>query len=202
MGCDIHSFAERKNTITNQWEVVKDYFTVDDYYKEYIEKDKGDNPFYWRNYSMFAVLANVRNNGDFKEISTPKGIPYDISDDVKSYYDSVAKESHSPSYLTLKELLEFNYNKLPSTLDYIIRYLGINPANNIMAHDIISHVHTMNIKDEIKEETISLIIEYSNEDGTLITYKDELGEMFFQHLEELKTLGKPDDVRVIFWFDN
>lgn len=29
-----------------------------------------------------------------------------------------------------------------------------------------------------------------------------LGDLYFEHLETLKTLGKPDDVRIVFAFDN
>ena len=39
-------------------------------------------------------------------------------------------------------------------------------------------------------------------EGTVITYRENLGEMFFTHLEELKALGEPEDVRIVFWFDN
>lgn len=31
--------------------------------------------------------------------------------------------------------------------------------------------------------------------------REELGETFFEHLELLKTLGAPEDVRVVFWFN-
>jgi hypothetical protein len=36
----------------------------------------------------------------------------------------------------------------------------------------------------------------------VLPIEDFLSEMFFQHIEDLKTLGDLDDVRVVFWFDN
>lgn len=35
-----------------------------------------------------------------------------------------------------------------------------------------------------------------------ITYREFLGDLFFTNFEELKAIGDPNDVRVIFWFDN
>lgn len=32
------------------------------------------------------------------------------------------------------------------------------------------------------------------------TVRAHLGDLFFQHLDELSKLGPPDDVRVVFWF--
>lgn len=32
--------------------------------------------------------------------------------------------------------------------------------------------------------------------------REGLGPMFFQHLDELGKLGRPEDVRVVFWFDS
>ncbi len=38
--------------------------------------------------------------------------------------------------------------------------------------------------------------------GKTMTYREFLGETFFIHLNELKQLGYPADVRIVFWFDN
>lgn len=54
MGCDIHSFAERRNKEAKKWERVTNHFSLDGFYKKYYKKEKGDSPFYWRSYSMFA----------------------------------------------------------------------------------------------------------------------------------------------------
>ena len=75
MGCDIHSFAERLNKQTNKWEKVGDAFSLDEYGKTRFKKDKGDSPFDWRSYSVFAFLADVRNYDHCEPISYPKGLP-------------------------------------------------------------------------------------------------------------------------------
>lgn len=151
MGCDIHTFVEKRNEDTKQWELVKDdVFSLDNYDKEYYKKDKSSVIFGWRNYRMFSILNDVRNScGIIPMYDTDRGFPDDISKEVEMEYDSCY--DHSESYLTSKELIDFDYDKKAT----------------------------------------------ENE-----SYRDYLGDLFFTHIEELKSLGNPDEVRVIFWFDN
>jgi hypothetical protein len=37
-------------------------------------------------------------------------------------------------------------------------------------------------------------------DPVRTTVRQRIGELFFQHLDDLGKLGPPDDVRVVFWF--
>ena len=85
MGCDIYSFAEVKRK--NKWTKVEEHFELDDYDKNLLKKEKGDNPFTNRSYSLFAFLADVRNYDKCKPISKPKGLPCDIGDEVKHEYN-------------------------------------------------------------------------------------------------------------------
>jgi hypothetical protein len=59
MGCDIHSAVEIKRE--GKWEKVGDIFPLEDFMKEYHNKEFGSEPFDWRSYGMFGFLANVRN---------------------------------------------------------------------------------------------------------------------------------------------
>lgn len=170
MGCDIHSFAERRNRKTGKWEKVGYHFTLSDWEKEYYKKDKGEHPFDWRSYSMFAFLAGVRNYDHCEPISEPKGLPNDISDDVKEEYERWIYDAHSASFLTVKELLDFDY-------DEVFWNRRVMKNNNGAS---------------LAEEG----------EGSHVTYRENLGESFFIHLNELKELGNPEDVRVVFWFDN
>lgn len=172
MGCDIHSFAEVKRN--NKWEKVNNHFSLDDYDKKYYSKEKGDNPFEWRSYSMFAFLAGVRNYDHCDPLSIPKGLPEDLSDEVKQYYEYLKDYAHSASYLTAKELLEFDYDK--TFWNRRITKTEGNYSNGAA----------------LAEEG----------EGKVLTYRENLGEWFFIHLNELKELGEPENVRIVFWFDN
>lgn len=167
MGCDIHSFAERKRN--GKWEKVGEHFSLGEWEKEYYKKEKNDSPFDWRSYSMFAFLAGVRNYDHCKPISEPKGLPNDISDEVKDEYGE-GFDYHSASFLTSKELLDFDYDK-------VFWNRRVTKNNNGAS---------------LAEEG----------EGTNVTYRENLGEFFFIHLKELEELGKADEVRIVFWFDN
>ncbi len=39
-----------------------------------------------------------------------------------------------------------------------------------------------------------------DEEEGIVTYREFLGEGFFEDLTVLKSLGSPDDVRIVFWF--
>lgn len=185
MGCDIHIFAEVKRQ--GKWEKVTDECFTDIYY----ETKKSSCPFDWRSYAMYGFLADVRNYSNCKPISETKGLPldseylnspskwqgsisYGTEEPVKidTNYDDIREDwnYHSHSYLTLKELLQVDYEE--TFWDRRITR-GFNGAS-------------------ISEEG----------EGTMKTYREHLGETFFKNIEELKQLGSPEDVRVIFWFDN
>ena len=115
MGCDIHCFVEKK--IDGKWEQISGFKNA--YYNEDIECFKTDafkyatSPVEHRNYSMFAILAGVRNRKEHpvKPISEPKGLPTDISDDVDAELAIWEGERHSCSWLTIKEISNYNGNK-------------------------------------------------------------------------------------------
>ena len=159
MSCELHIFCEVRNKKTGKWKQVGKHFPVLSC-KNGMYKTR--HPFDWQSYSLFGFLADVRNYSGCTPISQPKGIPNNISHTIsKEWEEWRTTEGHSDSFLTLRELLEFNYNK-------------------------------KFIDDRFGEDTY----------GKRITHKEHLGKRFFVHLKELKKLGKPDDVRIVFWFDN
>lgn len=179
MGADIEIWTEIRNKKTGKWiRFEEEYFSVSDWERKTFNKIKAKYPFDWRSYSMFGFLADVRNYSECECISEPKGLPTDseyLNED--GYYsggggwgsNDITKKreietdgmSHSFSYLTLRELLEFDYAKK-----------FVDQRDNTDTY--------------LKE----------------ITHREHLGGMFFVHLEELKQLGEPDDVRIVFFFDN
>lgn len=190
MGADIHSFVEIRKE--NKWELFEeDVFPV---YKD----EKIDSPFNWRSYSLFGFLADVRNYSNCKPISENKGMPDDSeylnseSDDNFGYggqkstttkKDDIRNDGnyHSFSWLSLKELLDFDYDSTFEDLRYtreLVNDKGIVYGSNGAA--------------------------VANPgEGKIISYKEHLsGSGFFDDLEVLKTLGAPEDVRVVFYFDN
>lgn len=177
MGCDIHSFAEVKRN--DKWEEVTDSIFPD-------YEGKTSEVFNYRDYSLFAFLAGVRNYDCCTPLDEPKGLPYDseklktlvdygYSTKVELKQDLEENDYHSYSWLTLKELLDFDYNKTFWNRR-ICKQMSLTCWFGI----------------ELAEEG----------EGKIISYSDNLGESYFEIIDILKTLGEPENVRVVFWFDS
>jgi hypothetical protein len=69
----------------------------------------GLNPFDWRSYGMYGFLADVRNYSAVPSIAEKRGFPEDASEGVKAEYDD-GFDCHPASWLTVNELLIFNYD--------------------------------------------------------------------------------------------
>ncbi len=154
MGCDIHSHAERKNA-SGAFETIADLA-----------------PFAWRSYGMFGFLAGVRNYSDVPPIAEQRGFPPDASQPVAAHYEEWEGNAHGASWLTLDELLAFDYDA-PCEDRRVTRRVGPNHWNGGC---------TANPGE-----------------GLATTFRQFLGEGFFDELRKLQVAGAE---RVVFWFDN
>ena len=178
-----------------------------------------------RNYNLFAILADVRNGRGFggvktgegfNPISLPKGLPDVLSDELRdllhedSYY-------HSMSYLTLKELIDYDWEQ--GTVQY----------------GVVSEHTYREMKEQGKKspDTWSggvgggMVVQLStNEMDDLIagklerdpdknyytrvswkdTYAEAVGDFFMdvslQRLKDLSETMDGEDVRIVFGFDS
>lgn len=94
MGCDIHSYAEKRNSDGN-WEMIA-----------------GLNPFSSRSYGTFGFLADVRNYSALKPIAERRGLPSEISAGVAENYEVWDGAAHSASWLSVRELSDFDYDAI------------------------------------------------------------------------------------------
>lgn len=198
MGCDIHSMAELKKD--GKWmPILSDGRTVS--WGSFFERNSQFlEPFGNRDYSVFAFLADVRNYDhctpiipetrglpkDSEWLNSPHKYAYDVNpmsgeaipvadQETNMQYVGDYGDYHSHSWITLKELLDHDYDKTFWNRR-ITRQLSPNCWSG----------------SEIANEG----------EGKIISYRENLGEEFFKDIELLKTYGNPEDVRVIFWFDN
>lgn len=106
MGCDIHLHTEVK--INGKWQHY-------------------GFPRVLRNYSVFAKMANVRNEyreDDITPISLPKGIPEDATELTKYSYEYWKEDAHSMSWLDAGEIEQLE--------DYINKELKPTTATNLI----------------------------------------------------------------------
>jgi hypothetical protein len=151
MGCDIHMQAERQ--VNGKWYTIPGHF------------------FDWRSYSNFAFLAGVRNYSDITPISDPRGLPEDAADSDDEYGGARGGD-HSFSWLSLEELLAFNYDAITEDRRVTVQ-IGPNCWNGGATAE--------------------------PGGGETMTYREYLGEVFFEELEKLKAAGAE---RIVFGFDS
>ena len=192
MGYSIHLFVEvNKNGI---WESV-DEWNIEDKDDIYVEYDK---QFYnIRNYNLFALLADVCNYHGIEPICSPKGLPLDVSDVVKVCSDLWGVNGHSHSYFTLNELLSFDWGKTIKEAGYMENQQW-DLFNASMNTDKPDYNLRIPYSQGIRQTPISTHTWHEWE----IPVKVSVGNFYETTIPQLVQLGKPEDVRIVFFFDN
>lgn len=224
MGCDIHSYAEVRNKQTGKWEIVGDvfknpYYNPDRETSEF-NKEMTNEPVYARNYDLFAILADVRNGRGFagtktgegfSPISEPKGLPDDASDYVNEEAERWEGDGHSHSFFNVAELLAYDWDQVTMKQGYVdledylaVRENGGYPASwcaDCSGRDIVKidennfdKEAALKLKNEGKD--VHVLYRWS------ISYREPAKTFLETTIPVLQSLGDPDDVRIVFWFDN
>lgn len=138
MGCDIHAYAERRvsqRALTanvridllpqrlrkpvdralrhDTWEKIGAIFPsdIDGMQRALGNGELTDELFSGvRHYGLFGWLADVRNYSAVPPISQPRGLPDDVSSELYAVYMEEEPDSHSATWLSLDELIDFNYD--------------------------------------------------------------------------------------------
>lgn len=205
MGCDIHLFVEKKTK--DGWSCIYD------------EGKLYSN----RSYSLFSILADVRNDGDFIPISEPKGIPDDASSSVKGYMEDWGCDIHSKSFLTVQELLEYDWTQCVEQTCYMTKkdyiyykdYQKYSP--NCIPSDVKHFAEFPYIEDSEYETTYNKFtkdkeLKQAKVKDTTVGIKVNYRIMYSQYLTEFYTVTLPilmsecngdfNSVRIVFGFDN
>lgn len=166
MGCDIHAIVERKtfpygNRESWRW------------------RNSG-TPGITRNYVLFSLLANVRNNWEpgFPYIDEPRGVPgYEI------------KTGNYGRFETLGEITD--WNESPSAAyEALVERMGID-----------GHSHSWVTLRELKAAE-SDILTYPWEDGVPEYVVDDFN-LLIGYMQRQDYGGQTDDdIRLVFFFDN
>ncbi|QHZ53394.1 hypothetical protein [Paenibacillus larvae] len=212
MGCDIHLFVEKKIN-ASYWVALKginepmiqylqtsllkckergeDTSCLEDWIKE--EKEKTYNFVdIQRSYRLYAALADVRNYNRVKPISEPRGLPSDVSAVVKEQSDEWGAYAHHRSYLTVKELSEFDWNQK-------IRFEGfVDEKQYYEFKKNGSPKWWYREEDDLDSKTLYSRIQWTK------NLSDCVGTFFTWSIPKLIELadGDLESVRIVFWFDN
>lgn len=100
MGCDLYSYVEQQNDHGTwehkRWEPLEQY---------------EDGPFTARIYRVYGFLADVRNYSQVPPIAKVRGLPDDVSAEVRAEDGKWGGYGHSHSHLTVDELAAFDYDQ-------------------------------------------------------------------------------------------
>lgn len=240
MGTDIHLQVERQND-NGVWERVLPPRCMDAWHREHLIENPNDawtiraakyNWYNDRNYSLFGMLADVRNGrgfagallGDgFIPISEPRGLPDDLSAELDQknfdHDDECAfwLGDHSWSWLTVKELLDYNWNQTTKECclvpySYFLKWRKSAPAepDPKECDEPFGFAADISGKDIVKCDMADLDsnLLYRGVKPTHVrvwwnnTYADCAGNFYTEVLPELTKLGAPDRVRIVFGFDS
>lgn len=190
MGTDIHLKIQFRDKETGEWLYGDAYIDkpMDEWASKWSKNGKWSVEYELgnRNYLRFAILGNVRNGFGFAgvytheplpSISNQRGIPKDVEHKDYDFGD------HSFSWVSLRELMEYDYN-IPMDREGVRgRNILVSPEDNIVPET--THVQAA---------------------GSVPLTK-ALGEAWFWCIEALlleaekRGIG-PDDVRLVFGFDS
>lgn len=199
MGCDIHMKCEYLNH-NDVWADC-DYYKRNPYYdanetdgeEELLTVPIADG----RDYDLFAILANVRNYGETEYISNPKGVPDDCNEHIRADIDMWDLSGHSHSYLTLRELVDWQ-----NSHDKVTQKGLVPPeaAKKLDEEGVLPDMWCQGTNDrnwvwrtwERECKPLEPIIK---------EMKSRLAEFKWCFTEE-KIEENMDNIRIVFWFDN
>lgn len=226
MGTDITMYAEvRKN---RQWMKVGKVFKNPWYSADRPENDWNtpltDHPYDNRNYDLFAILADVRNgrgftgcvtSRGFNPIAPQKGIPNDVTQEVKTIFEDYG--GYGYSWFTLKELKDYDWNQTVTHVGVLseseyktMKETGKHPkcwrSGCISGGNIV--VVDANTMDKIFNGTIERnrrLEYYVQGEFPAMTYRDCCETFVEDTIPALEALvpdgGTDEDVRILFCFD-
>jgi len=224
MGCDIHFRVERYKG--GAW-VSVDKWTKDDGDIPYVSWR--DEYYSVRSYGLFAILADVRNSQSLicegeravTPIDKPRGLPEDVCRLIKQESDSWGSDGHSHSWLTLDELLAFDWTQTAKKTGWVdaTTYVQWDDKTDwpkavcgIVSGARIQHISEDEMKKLINEtpgnywEKIEALKDssvYCKVEWEMPYYRLAGKAFFAETLPRLLALGNPyEHTRAVFWFDN
>jgi hypothetical protein len=242
MGCDIHLYVEVKTP--EGWRSADKWTTnTEDYDEPHTDVDYDDRFYRDRNYDLFAILAGVRDErgfagcdtgAGFNPIAPERGLPSDVSPNVQKASDQWDCDGHSHSWLTVAELLEYDWTQTTTLRGWVdaksfaewsrwARKHGEMPESycgGVSGYNV-RHITEQEMQEKI--EAIRKELEERGVPGWCREFEAAVGTRLngyyckFEHpqayyqcarrfwsdcIPRLLRLGKPEDVRIVFWFDN
>lgn len=211
MGCDIHIFTEAKQTINgvkkwvnvDNWR-INPYFGTDEHERrEYnIEEIYRD-----RDYELFSFLADVRNYGGNQSFGFDRGLPEDVSAQVKKEAEYWDCDGHTHGYCTLEELKNAIKTVARVRREGAVskeeaekfRETGETPtawAQGVGCWHGISPEYQDRFEWLVWEDEVNCF------DRLIKAIEERKRDVFWIYDAERDDFSKDREFRIVFWFDN
>jgi len=200
VGTDISCYAEKK--IDGKWLLAEPLTANGLWSEEFPDEEPRLAPqplFDTRNYALFAILADVRNDVRLVEpfvfIAAPRGFPDDASPELQDYFGYWRNDAHNAGWLLASEILAFDWER-------IIRRRGVVDAR--AAHlfppsrtGFPNAAWPPGVEQGVANYGSGIEVQWRE------TYRQAVGpELIDAILPGLATYGTAEAVRVVFWFES
>lgn len=173
-------------------------------------------------------FAGVDTGDGFRPIVAPRGLPDDVTDLVRAVSDNCGVDGHSHSHVTVSELLAYDWTQTTNKRGWVGsveferwsrwgRKRGESPSSwaGGVGGSGVDHITVQEMDRRIGELKAQFPNRAEFEDRLkarygstychaqwAITYARAASVFLVDSLTRLMRLGMPDDVRIVFWFDN
>ncbi|HEX8721148.1 MAG TPA: hypothetical protein VF736_10990 [Pyrinomonadaceae bacterium] len=203
MGTDIYMYAEVRRG--GAWRPAEPLVRNEYYVEggghtdgaEYRPREMFDD----RDYVLFAVLAGVRRSRhtdtDYEPVSEPKGLPEDLSPELRGWAGRFGGDIYCPSWLTLRELLEYNWHGKAALkramVDARAAHLFADGWGEFPPHED---------WPEGVPRGYGTYVAGGVEVTWIENYGGRLDYFLRDVIPKLRAYGAAEDVRIVFWFLN
>lgn len=172
-------------------------------------------------------FAGIKTSGGFVPIAEPRGIPDDACPEYRAESERYGEDGHSHSYFTVAELLTYDWTQVSCLQGWVDgknfeefeRYRkrdGDGPSEYCggVSGKAIEHISNEEMRAYVKQAVADKsgnawthAIETLNTNKVTLlewtqTYAKCCKHFLADVMPRLWQLGKPDDVRIVFFFDN
>ncbi|MFB7268402.1 hypothetical protein ACFCXH_40670 [Streptomyces nojiriensis] len=191
MGADIHGFIECRGT----------YGTLDEEDSSWHAAINLDLLYGGRSYDAFGCLFGVRNYAGFRPLAEGRGLPPDVTDEVRDHYEGAPDLFRSPSWIGWEELVAVDWDEPALTVDARVHEYRYSVEHGLLkSGKSFRNLDGRSEGDEwIQEGKIMRVERMTRREA--VRQDGEWGPVWAT-MKALADVHGPEYVRLVAWFDN